>query len=788
MTPRFADLRGKELQTALKARLASLVLHGSWSWPEGVLVLALAALLTLLIAPPFASSPPFLRVGDVATKDIRSHRDFLVEDAAATEQKRLEALAAVDPVFDGDAEMGASLGKRLQEAFGAAARALASGKKGGKAPSGAKEPPLPAGGVRAILEEGLGISVTEEEYRILQRNRFAPELAAKLSSTLAGLYRGTWIVDHALSRPVLEAGLVVRDLRSQTEERLQDLDEVVPLAAAEGRLLEEAGTLLSRERPDVRRLARSLLPRLLQPNLTFHRQETERRRQAAARETKPVLYLVKRNEMILRGGERVTPDHVHKIAALYREGGPNKGLAAGTRYTGLLILLLLLSAGAWRIVRPWLEKDSGPWRKALFLPLAAVLQVALAKGGIVLSGGLSLAFPALSEEALYYAIPLSAGAMLAAALLGRNVALVFAVYCAILSFLLFPALPDMFLFSLYGGLVAAFLTERCEKRSAFFRAGLFLGAVNAAVILCASLLSGPFTTMDLLAKASLGLGGGVAAGILVAGSSPLFENLFDVTTDMRLLELANLNQPVLQRMSVETPGTYHHSVLMASLAEAAAKAIGAHALLARVSAYYHDMGKLKKPLYFIENQPSSRNPHDKLSPRMSSRVIISHVRDGCDLAREARLGADITAIIRQHHGTTLVRFFYDKARQKPSPVAGQILDSDFRYPGPKPQTREAGLVLLADVVEAASRCLTDPTPSRIRNLVRDRIRDVFLDGQLDECKLTLHDLNRIAESFTRGLLGIFHHRIAYGAADAQLLSIKNIHEGRSRKPAARDQA
>ena len=310
-------------------------------------------------------------------------------------------------------------------------------------------------------------------------------------------------------------------------------------------------------------------------------------------------------------------------------------------------------------------------------------------------------------------------------------------------------------------MAASYRIVDCRERSACFKVGFFLGVVNIAVIIFLGLLYEKIFTFNTLISLMMGFLGGIVSGILVAGLTPLFENLFHYTTDIKLLELANLNQPVFQRMIVEAPGTYHHSIIVASLVEAAAETIGANSLLTKVSAYYHDIGKMKKPQYFIENQQNYDNKHDKLTPKMSSLVIISHVKDGCELAGNLKLGAEIVNIIRQHHGTSLVTFFYEKAKKDKDRSIRSLPETDFRYPGPKPQTREAGLVLLGDVLEASSRSLSNPTPARIKTLVRERIERVFSDGQLDECELTLHDLNKIAESFTMILNGIFHHRIDY---------------------------
>jgi hypothetical protein len=255
--------------------------------------------------------------------------------------------------------------------------------------------------------------------------------------------------------------------------------------------------------------------------------------------------------------------------------------------------------------------------------------------------------------------------------------------------------------------------------------------------------------------------GGIIAGILVTGFSPLVEKVFGYTTDMILMERANLDQPLMRQLLLHAPGTYHHSVIVGNMVEAAAEAIGTNPLLSRVSAYYHDIGKVQKPLYFIENQMGTENKHEKLAPSMSSLILIAHVKDGVELARQYKLETPLIDVIRQHHGTGLISYFYQKAVELKGGDTSQVSTEDFRYPGPKPQSREAGLVLLADATEAASRTLIDPTPSRIQGLVQKIINNAFSDGQLDECDLTLKDLNLIAASFTKTLNAIFHHRVEY---------------------------
>jgi len=259
----------------------------------------------------------------------------------------------------------------------------------------------------------------------------------------------------------------------------------------------------------------------------------------------------------------------------------------------------------------------------------------------------------------------------------------------------------------------------------------------------------------------MGLFGGLFSAMLVNGIIPMVESGFKYTTDVKLLELANMNSPVLRELMIQAPGTYHHSIVVGNLVEAAAESINANPLLARVAAYYHDIGKIKKPLYFIENSDGQRNRHDKLAPSMSALILTSHVKDGVEMAREHKLGNEIIDIIQQHHGTALIKFFYDRAKNQADPGVQQIDERDYRYHGPKPQTREAALIMLADAIEAASKTLTDPTPARIQGMVQKLINNIFIDGQLDECELTLKDLHLIAKSFNMVLAGTFHHRIDY---------------------------
>jgi hypothetical protein len=477
-------------------------------------------------------------------------------------------------------------------------------------------------------------------------------------------------------------------------------------------------------------------------------------------EVKPVLFQVQKNEMIVREGEKIGYLELIKLETFFKSTGHNK-FSSFAILTGIFLTALFLSLVLyfWR-TRNWLKPSRRSNVDLVVFGIIALLQILFIKTGIFISLAINRAFPSISPDTCYFAIPFAWGSMIIAVLINRNVAMILSVFTSFLIAFLFDEKITFPLFCFLGSVAAAYHIVGSHQRSAFLRIGVFLGIMNMAAIICINFLSGNLFN-DLLLRLVMGFAGGIFTAILVTGITPVFEILFGFITDIRLLELANLNKPLFQKMIIEAPGTYHHSIIVASLVEAAGEAIGANYLLAKVSAYYHDIGKLTKPQYFIENQSNNENKHDKLSPKMSSLVIISHVKDGCDLAAKVKLGQQIINIIREHHGTSMVGYFYDKAKKDKDESIRSLSDNDFRYPGPKPQTKEAGLVMLGDVVEASSRTLYDPTPARIRSLVRERIEHIYMDGQLDECELTLRNLNTIGETFTQILTGIFHHRVDY---------------------------
>ena len=421
--------------------------------------------------------------------------------------------------------------------------------------------------------------------------------------------------------------------------------------------------------------------------------------------------------------------------------------------TGLLLVILYKDLMRYK---PAIEKNY-----ALLLLIGILLtgNFMIGRGFYYILEGFTTWLGNIDPQVTAYAIPLATGSMLAALLIDIHTAIVFSVITSLLAGI-WLGNPFYSIFSFAAGLTAAFSVIRCKRRSAIWRAGLFVGLVCmlASIII---FYQEQFLTLNTVAALGFAFANGLIVATLVSALLPLLEYSFKISTDISLLELVDLNQPLMRNLLLEAPGTYHHSIVVGTLVEAAAEAVDVNPLLARVSAYYHDIGKMKMPEYFVENQTMPVSRHEKLAPRMSSLILMSHVKEGVELAKQHKLPQSIIDIIQQHHGTSVITYFYQKAKEQQGDTALPPAENDFRYPGPKPQTRVAALVLMADAVEAASRTLTDPIPARISALVERIVNRFFLDGQLDDCELTLKDLREIRSHFVYLLNSMFHRRIDY---------------------------
>ena len=392
-----------------------------------------------------------------------------------------------------------------------------------------------------------------------------------------------------------------------------------------------------------------------------------------------------------------------------------------------------------------------------------------------------LGFPGLDTE--IYGIPIPAGAMLVALLFDFHTAITFSFTISLLTgFWLNDALYPLYTF--VGSLTAAFSVIRCKRRSALLRGSFYVIVANVIIAFILLIAKNDLSAVKALSAVAFAFFSGIAVSSIVSVLLPFLEYAFKITTDISLLELLDLNQPLMKMLMINAPGTYHHSVIVGNLVEAAAEAVGVNPLLARVSSYYHDIGKIKMPEYFVENQGGVPSKHEKLTPHMSSMVITNHVKEGVELAKQYNLPQSVIDIIRQHHGASVITYFYQKAKEYGHETV--TVEDDYKYPGPKPQTRVAALVMMADAVEASSRVLTDPTPARIAALVDKIINHIFLDGQLDECELTFKDISEIKQKFSYILTGIFHKRIDYPGFDFGNANISKEHPKNEKTKPAED--
>lgn len=528
------------------------------------------------------------------------------------------------------------------------------------------------------------------------------------------------------------------------------MQEGIKADEVEGHL---AGIINGLNQSQMNSALRKIIIPSLEANFTHNRiysaEDTENAKRRARDAVDEIRIL--KGAKIIDKGETVTEE---QLAQLYALGMLHTSIAYGY-YLGLAGLLFCVFA-AWGY---YLYK----FRPGIFSQISRVwlvgIIILLTLWAAKLFGGM------LFEAGSIFLIPASMAALLLTIIFDVNMALFFGGSLSLVIALMAGSELSALVVALIGSIVGAYSVTQVNQRSDLTRAGLLVAGGNAMAILCLILAGdGLALTQSSLQRTlvdiAMGIGGGILASVFAIGLLPFFEIAFGITTSVRLLELANPNQKPLKRLLLEAPGTYHHSILVGNLAEAAAEVVGADPVLARVGAYYHDIGKLTRPYFFIENQFQGSNPHDKIPPSLSSMILTAHVRGGVELANQYKLPPVLKDIIEQHHGDTLIGFFYHRALAERG-SKDQLLEDKFRYDGPKPQFKEAGIIMLADSVEAAVRSLAQPNQFRIQSMVQKIVQDKLSDGQLDQCDLTLKDLNLISEAFVRVMTGIYHKRIAY---------------------------
>jgi putative nucleotidyltransferase with HDIG domain len=678
----------------------------------GIAATSLIVAMTAILAFDIPADPVRYERGEVIREDVVAPRAVSFDSQTLTEEARSAARAAVPPQYDFTADNAIAIANEQAAAFSERVRRI---------------------------DTAFSTDLTPEERTALLETAIA-DLSDTARATLLAIGAPRWAAVRTEAARVLDATL-------RTE--LRDTEVADTRATIGGRM---GGDLDEAERM----LAAEIIAPLVVPNSSFDQTLFDQARDRAAEDVQPVLVEIAQGQVVVRNGEPLTAADLEVIQALGL--GVDAPLDIAT-FAGWFLLAVLtvamLLAWIWRF-RPTL------WHRDNVLLLVGLLLV-----------GTTLALKVTaSREVLGYFLPTAAIGMLLAILLDASIATIVIAIIAVVGGALAGASLEFASYIFLGGLAGIVAVRKGDRLQVFVQAAIAVFIVNALVVSVFSLLG----TTDVRGVLELWFASAVqAAGSSVAavGTFAVLGSAFGILTVFQLLELANPSQPLLRRLLVETPGTYHHSLMVGNLAERAAEAIDADPLVTRVAAYYHDVGKLSNPLAFIENQAGAENIHDQLEPEVSAQVLKQHVADGIDTAYKASLPKALIAYIPQHHGTAVMSYFYARARERAAEPYGGLTTAEgaaaaaavderkFRHAGPKPQTREAALIMLADSVEASVRSLASREEPAIRAMVGRIIDERIADGQFDECELTLRDLERIKNAFVEQLLGMYHTRIAY---------------------------
>jgi len=667
----------------------------------GIAAVILVLILTAILGADFLPKETLtLKVGDIAPADIVAPRAIDLESTVQTDTAKQAARDAVEPQYDFTSEKAIAI---------AAEQALAFERK-----------------VKPI-DTLYATDMTAEERAALLKT-VMPSLTDASATTLAGLDGDGWDAVRTEAARVLDSVL-------RTE--LKDTD----VAATKNRL---TGLMAGGLDAAQRMLAAELVHDLVVPNSSFSEELTSQERDRAEAAVAPIIVKIAQREVIVRNGTLLTASDIEKIDALGLGVGGNQPTVLVGWFMLAVLLVGMLLAWLWRF-RPNL------WHRDNVLFLIGVLVVG-ATLALKITAGRSI---------LQFFLPTAAIGMLLAVLLDASLATIVIAIIAVIGGAVNGASLEFATYTFLGGVAGIIAVRKGDRLQVFVQAAFAVFIVNAMVV--QGLLQLWF------ASAASAAGSGVAA----VGLFAVLGSVFGILTVFQLLELANPSQPLLRRLLVETPGTYHHSLMVGNLAERAAESIGADPLVTRVAAYYHDVGKLANPLAFIENQAGGENIHDELDPAVSAQVVKQHVADGIDFAYKAKLPKALIAYIPQHHGTAIMSYFFARAKDlaaapfggvgtaEGAKAAAAVDERKFRHAGPKPQSREAALIMLADGVEASVRSLTARDEPAIRAMVTRIIEERVNDDQFDECDLTLRDIERIREAFVGQLLGMYHTRIAY---------------------------
>lgn len=723
------DGQRKRIRAALDLLRAYQLGPGFW----GMMLIIL--LVAFVVTFEWTQTQRNYALGEIAEYDVMADRSFNFRNTEATRLRR-DAVQKAQPVIATlNLEPMDNMVRRIKDWF------LDANK--------AEDNPAAYEMLRVTISEELGEDITVRQFALMANPDFQGIMNNTMLPWMEERLRDG-VVDDARKLSAYSGGVIIRNLETGVETVLSDTRNVIDIKdlqlALDRQVRSLPANLLSKK------LVVALLGNMAMSTLTINDEATRQTAAEAAKSVQPVVQHVSEGEIIIRQGEKISSEQLVKLNALLKRNTDRfkKGMFIGVWGGIMLMSMSLFFSPSGKKVSFIRQKDM------LFIGSMLLFMVFLAKASYMIGFVFSSSSFAFTSEAPAFAVPVPGVAGLAALTLTAKRHYTTSMLMAFVCTLVAKGGIGLFIYYFLGSMVCAWLVVDTQSRKEVVWAIIPLTVALLMIWLPTTLLQGGEYNRYFSEILAVMLGS-LLSIVIIFAFSPVVEIIFGFTTRFVLMELMNQEHEVLQQLMLEAPGTYHHSIIVANMAELAAKQIGAHSLLCKVGGIYHDIGKTDKADYFIENQFKIANPHDRLTPAMSSLVLISHVKRGIELAQQYRLGPEITDIIRQHHGTSLIRYFYHKA-QGLNPSVSEV---DYRYAGPKPQSREAALIMLADVVEASSRTLTEPTPARIKAHVQKIIRGILAEGQLDNTDMTLKDLDKVSESFVIILTGIFHKRIEY---------------------------
>ena len=717
-------------------------------------------------------------VGEIAGADIIAPSDLTIEDQETTAKRRIAVEGTVLPVYRFDPGSFTATEGRIREFFNL-------GRDWLKTLSGTQK----AEDLQKAALDKTGIEIDLPHLAALIKAKFPAELESGLVSIIGKISaQGIILSKNLFIQGELERGFTLT--RTDGGERTVRTNDVLDIKEAKERFAAEVDGLEIPSRSKA--LLLSFADLFLSPNITYDKSETDARKERARISVETVFYTIKKGKVIVRKGDEVTAESLKQVRLI------NINLKQRpswfTNFTGTFLLFTILFITLWYYLKSILSAEYA-LKKFVMMGATLVLSLLVYRLSLFLAAGFSsraeISYFA-ANETYQFAIPFQVGVLLFAFLTSDHLALIYAILNSLMAgYVLGPNYYPL-IFSLIGGIAAIYGIKvyQRQRRTSTLRAGMFFVApINVIVIISIHLIREKLGGLGQLSvEVLMGLLGGVLSAALAFILLPIFETVFSFLTSTKLLELTNSDLPVFRQMAIEAPGSYHHSLIVATLAEKAAEEIKADAMLVKAGALYHDVGKVKMPEYFIENRTGNFDLHKDLTPSLSTLVITNHVKEGLEIARKLKLPAQLRDIIEQHHGNSLVRYFYQKAKEKYDPEMNKIGEETYRYPGPRPRSREAGLVMLADSVEAASRSLKSPAKDSLKRLITEIFNSYLQDGQLDDCDFSLRDLRSAAASFFSILYAVYHPRVEYPGFDFDMKREKKAANARKNNDRDHQQA